>query len=117
MYMYTCRAPKTHGSVHGAELNYCFNTLSMSQRDFETAIPDEDQHLADLMSSSWAQFAHHGNPNTEGLPVWQPYNADNGELMVFDHNCYIRNNPDRELQQIIDRHCFRQLDEFRKTHP
>jgi para-nitrobenzyl esterase len=117
LYMYTCRAPKSQGAVHGAELNYCFNTLSMSLRDFGNAIPDEDQHLADLMSSAWAQFAHNGNPNIDGLPVWQPYNADNGELMIFDRHCYIRNNPDRELQQIIDRHCFRQLDEFRKTHP
>ena len=36
--------------------------------------------------------------------------------MVFDYDCLIRNNPDRELQQIIDRHCFRQLDEFRNNH-
>ena len=34
--------------------------------------------------------------------------------MVFNHRCYIRNNPDRELQQIINRHCFKQLDEFKK---
>ena len=114
LYMYTCRAPRSHGSVHGAELNYCFNTLSMAQRDFSTTIPDEDQRLADIMSNVWAQFAHTGNPNIDGLPTWHPYTAENGELLVFDHNCYIRNNPDRDLQQLIDRHCFRQLDEFRK---
>jgi para-nitrobenzyl esterase len=34
--------------------------------------------------------------------------------MVFNHKCYIRHNPDRELEQIINRHCFKQLDEFRK---
>ena len=114
LYMYTCRSPKSKGSVHGAELNYCFNTLSMSQRDLGLVIPGEDQRLADVMSSVWAQFAHTGNPNIEGLPAWKPYTAKNGEMMVFDHDCYIRNNPDRDLQQIIDRHCFRQLDEFRK---
>ena len=38
------------------------------------------------------------------------------ELMVFNHHCFIRNNPDRKLSEIIDRHCFKQLDEFRKTH-
>lgn len=68
------------------------------------------------MSSAWAQFATTGNPNIEGLPAWQPYTARNGEMMIFDYNCRIRNNPDRLLEQIIDRHCFRQLDEFRRNH-
>ena len=28
----------------------------------------------------------------------------------------IHHNHDRKLEEIIDRHCFKQLDEFRKTH-
>ena len=67
------------------------------------------------MSNVWAQFAHTGNPDVNGLPTWHPYTPANGELMVFDHTCYLLNNPDRELQQIIDRHCFKQLDSFRKA--
>ena len=114
LYMFTCRSPRSRGSVHGAELNYCFNTLSMAQRDFGTVIPAEDQRLADVMSDVWAQFAHSGNPNIGALPDWHPYTAENGELLIFDHDCYIRNNPDRSLQQLINRHCFRQLDEFRE---
>ena len=66
------------------------------------------------MSRSWAQFAHTGNPNVEGLPEWEAYTAENGELMIFDHSCYIANNHDRRLQEIINRHCFKQLDEFEK---
>ena len=69
------------------------------------------------MSTVWANFAKMGDPNTAGLPLWHPYTSRNGELMVFNHRCFIRNNPDRELESIIDRHCFKQLDEFRKTHP
>ena len=115
MYMFTCRSPKSKGSVHGYELNYCFNTLNLAQQDLPV-VPDEDRQLADVMSNVWAQFAHTGNPNVNGLPTWHPYTPANGELMVFDHTCYLLNNPDRELQQIIDRHCFKQLDEFRKTH-
>ena len=42
--------------------------------------------------------------------------AENGNMMVFDHKCMIRHNPDRRLEEIIDKHCFKQLDEFRKTH-
>ena len=115
MYMFTWRSPLNKGSVHGAELMFCFNTLHHSKNDIPNPT-DEDLKLADQMSSVWAQFAHNGNPNVEGLPQWQPYTARNGEMMIFDYNCRIRNNPDRHLQQIIDKHCFKQLDEFKKNH-
>ena len=68
------------------------------------------------MSRAWAQFARKGDPNTNGLPTWQPYTAKNGEMMIFDYDCRIRNNPDRKLEEIINRHCFKQLYEFRKSH-
>ena len=86
-------------------------------RDIVEAINNGDfQKLADLMSSAWAAFAHSGNPNTQGLPSWEPYKAENGNMMIFDHTCKISHNPDRHLQQLINKHCFKQLDEFRKTH-
>ena len=113
MYMFTWRSPVNKGSVHGHELKFCFNTLHHSPNELPQPTAD-DQKLADTMSSVWAQFAHNGNPNIDGLPAWKPYTAQNGEMMVFNYQCGIRNNPDRELEAIIDRHCFKQLDEFRK---
>lgn len=113
MYMFTWRSPVNKGSVHGHELKFCFNTLHHSPNELPQPTAD-DLKLADTMSSVWAQFAHHGNPNIDGLPAWKPYTAKNGEMMVFNYQCGIRNNPDRELEAIIDRHCFKQLDEFRK---
>ena len=111
MYMFTWRSPLNKGSVHGQELMFCFNTLHHATHDLPEST-DADLALADLMSSTWAKFAHDGNPNTSGLPLWQPYTAENGEMMVFDYDCRILNNPDRRLQQIINRHCFKQLEEF-----
>lgn len=113
MYMFTWRSPVNKGSVHGHELKFCFNTLHHSPNELPQPTAD-DLKLADTMSSVWAQFAHNGNPNIDGLPAWKPYTAQNGEMMVFNYQCGIRNNPDRELEAIIDRHCFKQLDEFRK---
>ena len=115
-YMFTWRSPVTNASQHGHELKFCFNTLHHSKNELPEAT-QEDLKLADLMSSAWAQFAHTGNPNIKGLPKWKPYTRKNGVMMVFDYNCHIRNNPDRHLQQLIDKHCFKQLEEFRKTHP
>ena len=116
VYMFTWRSPVNHGSVHGHELKFCFNTLHHSPNELPQPT-NEDLRLADLMSSAWASFAHTGDPNIEGLPQWEPYNAENGTLMVLDHQCKIRHNPDRHLQQLINKHCFKQLDEFRKNHP
>lgn len=112
MYMFTWRSPVNKGSVHGAELKFCFNTLHRAGNDLPKP-SEEDLKLADTMSSVWAQFAKTGIPGIPSLPTWQPYTKANGEMMVFDHRCYIRNNPDRKLAEIIDRNCFKQLDEFR----
>lgn len=115
MYMFTWRSPVNNGSIHGHELKFCFNTLHHAENELPSPT-EEDLHLADIMSSVWAQFAKTGNPNIDELPYWRSYTKDNGEMMVFNHQCMIRNNPDRELETIIDRHCFQQLDEFRKQH-
>ena len=111
-YLFTWRSPVSHGSVHGNELCFCFNRLHQAPN----IVPEptaEDLKLADTMSSIWSAFAHTGNPNVEGLPTWQPYTKENGEVMLLGYKCELRHNHDRELEEIIDRHCFRQLDEFR----
>ena len=112
MYMFTWRSPVNKGSVHGHELKFCFNTLHHAANELPQPT-EADRRLADTMSSVWAHFAHDGNPNIDGLPEWHPYTRENGELMVFDHQCTIGNNPDRRLAEIIDKHCFQQLDDFR----
>ena len=111
-YLFTWRSPVNRGSVHGNELCFCFNRLHQAPNIVPEPTSD-DLRLADTMSSIWSAFAHTGNPNIDGLPSWQPYTKENGELMILDYNCELRHNHDRELEEIIDRHCFRQLDEFR----
>ena len=111
-YLFTWRSPVSHGSVHGNELCFCFNRLHQAPNIVPEPSSD-DLSLADIMSNIWSAFAHTGNPNVDGLPTWQPYTKENGEVMILDYNCELRHNHDRELQEIIDRHCFRQLDKFR----
>jgi para-nitrobenzyl esterase len=115
MYMFMWKSPISKGSVHGAELKFCFNRLYHQHNDVPSPT-EEDFKLADIMSSAWAKFAHTGDPNINELPTWKPYTAQNGEIMIFDYNCRIRNNPDRKLEEIINRHCFKKLDEFYKNH-
>ena len=120
MYMYTVGESDNRGykgSVHGAELKYCFNVLHHYGNQLSKKTIEENQPWAELMSSVWAQFAHTGNPNCQGLPQWHPYTKENGELLELGGATpRIHHNHDRKLEEIIDRHCFKQLDEFRAKH-
>lgn len=115
-YMFKWKSPINQGSVHGHELKFCFNTLNHGGNELPHPTA-ADQRLADLMSRSWSNFAHTGNPNADGLPQWKPYNAQSGDMMVFDYDCKILNNPDRKLEEIINDRCFNQLKEFTKNRP
>jgi para-nitrobenzyl esterase len=129
VYMYTVNEWDNRGfkgSTHGAELKYCFDVLHHYSSQLSQTCIAENQRWAELMSTVWAKFAHDGNPNCEALSImqrsealptmlWQPYTKENGELMEFGGTVNrIHHHHDRRLEEIIDRHCFKQLDEFRK---
>lgn len=57
--------------------------------------------LAAKMSGSLAQFMKTGNPNGGGLPEWPRYTSENGETMIFDDICEVKNDPDREARKAL----------------
>ena len=127
MYMFTVNDVSHNnefkGSAHGAELKYCFDVLHHYEDQLAGKCITENQKWANYMSAVWAKFAHDGNPNLgeerypdDWRPQWQPYTAENGELLELGGTRpTIHHNHDRQLAEIIDRHCFKQLDEFRKN--
>jgi len=67
------------GATHTAELPYMFNNPPANGSWTEV-----DHKLADMMSTYWANFIASGDPNSKGLPAWQPYSAKNdSQAMVF----------------------------------
>ena len=118
VYMFTLGESDNRGykgSAHGAELKYCFDVLHHYSNQLSQSTLDANKIWATRMSDVWAQFAHTGNPDSEGYYGWHPYTKENGELLEFGGTlARIHNNHDRKLEEIIDRHCFKQLDEFRK---
>lgn len=90
----------SRGSFHGLDLPLAFNNVDL--RPDWTGNTKEAWELAGKMSSAWINFARTGNPNVKGqLPEWKPYTVKNGETMVFDNECRIVHNHDRELMQFI----------------
>jgi para-nitrobenzyl esterase len=57
--------------------------------------------LAEKMSNSLLQFMRTGDPNTPGLPQWTPYSVENGETMILNDVCELKNDPDREARRLL----------------
>lgn len=104
-YMLTWKSPiqdSTRGSFHGLDIPLAFNNVDLGQQQW-TGNGEDAYVLAEKMSSSWLNFAKTGNPNVENvLPEWRPYSRENGETMIFDNECRIVNNHDRELMHLIN---------------
>lgn len=53
------------------------------------------------MSGALLQFMRTGDPNGAGLPQWPRYTTENGETMILDDTCEVKNDPDREARSLI----------------
>jgi para-nitrobenzyl esterase len=75
------RERSPNGAPHGSEIPYVFNNLD-ARWGATTATP-EDQEVARMMNTYWANFARTGNPNGQALPEWPPYTPEKDELLEF----------------------------------
>ncbi|MBN2805588.1 MAG: carboxylesterase family protein [Prolixibacteraceae bacterium] len=69
------------GAFHSGELAYAYDNLEQSNVRPWT---DTDRKIAETMSGYWVNFAKNGDPNGEGLPVWNPCKSENDEVMNFN---------------------------------
>lgn len=102
-YLFTWQSPVNDGSLgacHGMELPFMFNNIERART--LTGGEKDAYVLADKISSSWISFIKTGNPNGKGLPEWNPYSYLNGATMIFDNNCKVVSNHDRELIEFVN---------------
>jgi para-nitrobenzyl esterase len=59
------------------------------------------RRLADKMARYLIQFMKTGNPNAKGLLPWPKYTSVNGETMIFNDACGVKNDPDREASKAL----------------
>lgn len=81
-----------YGAGHGSEVSYVFNTLNARWGAPETT--PEDQKVAQIMNTYWANFAKTGNPNGDGLPVWPLYNTQKEEILDIELDGKLVGKPD-----------------------
>ncbi len=58
-------------------------------------------YLEKMMSGAFVNFAKTGNPNTDGLPLWEPCSKGRMVTMVFDDECMTRENMFDELLPLV----------------
>ncbi len=54
-------------AFHSCDIRYAFGTLDSSWRPYN----DEDKKVSEMLMRYFANFARSGNPNGEGLPLWE----------------------------------------------
>ena len=55
--------------------------------------------LSEKKAGSLVQFMKTGNPNARGLPAWPKFTTLNGETMILNDSCEVKNNPDKEARK------------------
>lgn len=83
LYYFTRQPPPDapiKGAAHDAELYYVFHNLRL----FDQQWAEWDRRLEQTLSSYWVNFAAHGNPNGNALPVWPKFSEEHADrVMVF----------------------------------
>ena len=86
-------------SHHALDLPLVFNNIE-SSRGMVGPGP-EPQRVADQMSAAWIAFARSGDPNTDGLPPWRPYDLKSRATMIFNLKSRLQNDPYSEIRRIL----------------
>jgi para-nitrobenzyl esterase len=91
-------------SPHGLEMPMVFDNVEGGGAAL-TGGGSEAKNLAAKMSEAWIAFAAAGNPNSKksGLPKWEPYDSAKRATMVFNNECRVAFDPQKEQREIFDR--------------
>ena len=104
MYRFDWETPEGGGhmrSPHTIEVQFVFNNIKIAG-PLISKMP-EAYALAEKVSSSWVAFARTGNPNTPKLPKWPVYSAASRDTMLFNNECRVAQDPDRESRVAMEK--------------
>jgi para-nitrobenzyl esterase len=108
LYRLDWETPVDNGRLitpHGLEMPLVFNNVDRGGEGLTGGGADA-RNLAAKMSEAWVAFAATGNPNSENknsLPQWPPYDSAKRATMIFDNQCQIVNDPQKEQRLIFEK--------------
>lgn len=86
------------GAGHGSEVAFVFNNLNARWGDTEPT--PEEEKLAQVLNTYWANFAKTGNPNGEGVPEWPSYDTQNEEILEIESDGETVGKPDPRKERL-----------------
>ena len=86
------------GPWHSGEEVYCWGNIPASSKLYDTS----DRELSEIFCSYFANFARTGDPNGEGLPIWEP-TADGTRVLELGEGVYMREERYLPLYAILDK--------------
>lgn len=98
-FMFNLESPFNGGTVpwHNAEIPYVFHNAEYLEPSF---IPGVTEKLQDIVSGAWVNFAWNGDPNGGAVPGWEKVTEETIATMLFDRECVMKVNHDRELMEL-----------------
>lgn len=96
LYFFT-KNNKALGDWHSGELPYFYGNLKKNGNYTE-----EDFALSQTIQSYILNFVKTGNPNGDGLPLWETYNADPNMVMRFDTTVKMEENTYLPVFKVFD---------------
>jgi para-nitrobenzyl esterase len=96
-YYFTWRSPVHKGqmkSFHTLDIPFVLYNVDIAAS--MTGSGQERYALAHKMSAAWAAFARTGNPNHPDLPNWSAFSLRDRATMIFNNECHMVNDPNRE---------------------
>jgi para-nitrobenzyl esterase len=97
MYYFTWRSPVRDGKLkafHTLEIPFVFDNVDVGRA--MTGSGEDRYALEDKISTAWVQFARTGDPNHKGLPKWPEFKEPERATMIFNNECRVLNDPNRE---------------------
>jgi para-nitrobenzyl esterase len=103
VYRYDWETPEGGGhmrSPHTIEIPFVFNNIKIAG-PLISKMP-EAYTLAEKTGAAWVAFARTGNPNTPKLPMWPAYSAASRDTMLFNNDCRVVADPERETRLVME---------------
>jgi para-nitrobenzyl esterase len=103
-YRYDWETPEGGGhmrSPHTIEIQFVFNNIKIAG-PLISKMPDA-YALAAKTSAAWVAFARSGDPNTSQLPKWPAYSSASRDTMLFNNECRVVSDPDRDARLAMER--------------
>ena len=82
------------------DLPFVFDNTDMP--DTTAGAPDA-RELAARISATWIAFARNGSPDNPAIPAWPAYTTAERATMIFDAECRIVHDPDRDSRRLWTR--------------